>query len=232
MSLWMFPTMVIAALLTIPPLGAFLGLWGPLGGFYPFFIAIFLSLLTAITLAAAAAFATVTAKPWRGSAVKGATLPLLVLVAVFLSRPGNVGINDISTDLEERPLFTLDVAAAPGATLQTEEPLAYFAEVQREHYPAVKPVLLAEPPAQVFDRVLATARAMPRWQVTRQEPASGRIEAIARSRIFHFVDDVAIRIRPEGLGSRVDMRSRSRVGQGDLGANARRILAFQAALAD
>ncbi len=232
MWLWMFPTLVIAALLTIPPLGAFLGLWAPLGGFFPFFIGIFLSLLTAITLAAAAAFATVMAKPWRGSAVRGAAFPLLVLVAVFLSRPGNVAINDVSTDLEERPGYTLDVAAAPGGTQQTDENLAYFAEVQREHYPEVQPLLLREPPGQAFERVLATARTMPRWQVTLEEPASGQIEAIAESRIFHFMDDVAIRIRPEGSGSRVDVRSRSRVGQGDLGANARRILEFQAALAD
>jgi uncharacterized protein (DUF1499 family) len=228
----MFPTLVIAALLTIPPLGAFLGLWGPLGGFFPFFIGIFLALLTAITLAAAAAFATVTAKPWRRSAVRGAAMPLLVLVAVFLSRPGNVAINDISTDLEERPGFGIDVAAAPGTTLQTEETLAYFAEAQREHYPDIQPLLLAEPPDQAFDQALATARAMPGWQVLREDLASGQIEAIAESRIFHFVDDVAIRIRPEGSGSRVDVRSRSRVGQGDLGANARRILAFQAALVD
>ncbi len=232
MWLWMFPTLIIAVLLTIPPLGAFLGLWGPLGGFFPFSIGIILSALTGITLAAAAAFATVTAKPWRGSAVRGAALPLLVLVAVFFSRPGNVAINDVSTDLEDRPGFMLDVAAAPGATRQTEETLVYFAEVQREHYPEVQPLLVPEPPAQAFDRVLATARAMPRWQVTREERASGQIEVIAESRIFHFVDDVAIRIRPEGSGSQVDVRSRSRVGRGDLGANARRILAFQAALAD
>ena len=232
MWLWMVPTLVIAVLLTIPPLGAFLGLWGPLGGFFPFFIGIFLSLLTAITLAAAAAFAAVTARPWRGSAVRGAALPLVVLVAVFLSRPGNVAINDVSTDLEERPGFTPDVAAAAGVTQQTEESLAYFAEVQREHYPEVQSLLLPEAPAQAWNRVLETARDMPRWQVTREEPGSGQIEAIAESRIFHFVDDVVIRIRPEGSGSRVDMRSRSRVGQGDLGANSRRILAFQVALAN
>jgi uncharacterized protein (DUF1499 family) len=72
---------------------------------------------------------------------------------------------------------------------------------------------------------------MPGWIVTNADLDSGRIEATATSRIFHFVDDVVIRVRPDGAGSRVDLRSRSRVGQSDLGANAERIRAFCAELA-
>jgi uncharacterized protein (DUF1499 family) len=230
MSFWMLPTLVIATLLTIPPLGAFLRLWGPLGGFFPFFIGIFLALISGIALAAAAAFAAATAKPWRASAVKGAILPLLVVASVFLLRPDSPGINDISTDLENRPGFVPDVAAALGTTPLDAETLAYFAEVQRESYPEVRPILLNEPPDASFERALAVARAMPSWKVTFEDPARGQIEAIAESSIFRFVDDVSIRIRPEGSGSRIDTRSRSRVGQGDLGANAHRILAFNEAL--
>ena len=231
MSLWMLPTWVIAALLTIPPLGAFLRLWGPLGGFFPLFIGIFLALLVGIALAAAAAFATAAAKPWRTAALRGAAFPLVVVAAVFLSRPGNVAINDISTDLGDRPGFTPDVAAAPGTPSLGAETLAYYAEVQREQYPDVRPIRLDAPPAASFERVLAVARAMPRWQVTHEDAELGTIEVITESRIFHFVDDVSIRIRAEGTGSRIDVRSRSRMGQGDLGANARRIRAFSEALA-
>ena len=230
MSFWMLPTLVIAALLTIPPLGAFLRLWGPLGGFFPFFSGIFLALISGIVLAAAAAFATATSRPWRASAVKGATLPLLVVASVFLLGPDSAGINDISTDLKNRPGFVPDVAAAPGTPPLDAEMLAYFAEVQREHYPEVGAVLLDEPPAASFERALAVAREMPGWTVTFEDPTRGQIEAIAESSIFRFVDDVSIRIRPEGSGSRIDTRSRSRVGQGDLGANPRRILAFNEAL--
>ena len=72
---------------------------------------------------------------------------------------------------------------------------------------------------------------MSHWEVTHADAESGRIEATATSRVFHFVDDIVIRVRPDGAGSRVDLRSRSRVGQSDLGANAKRIHAYGAELA-
>lgn len=230
MSLWMLPTVLIVALITIPPAGSFAGLWGPQGGFFPFFIGIFLALVSGIGLAAAAAYATVSARPWRGGALRGAAIPLLVVTAVFLSRPDNVAINDISTDLDDRPGFAPDVAAAPGASGQDPELLAWFADAQREHYPEVRPILLDEPPGRAFERALEVARAMPRWQVTRADAAAGAIEATAESRIFRFVDDVSIRVRPDDAGARVDVRSRSRIGRGDLGANAARILAYAESL--
>ena len=57
-------------------------------------------------------------------------------------------------------------------------------------------------------------------------PAEGRLEATDRTRWFGFRDDVVVRVRPDGTGSRVDVRSVSRVGRSDLGTNARRIRAF------
>ena len=62
-------------------------------------------------------------------------------------------------------------------------------------------------------------------------PAEGRIEATDTTRWFGFKDDIVIRVRPEGAGSRVDVRSVSRVGRGDVGTNARRIRDFLKALA-
>jgi len=63
-------------------------------------------------------------------------------------------------------------------------------------------------------------------EIVREDPSARVIEATDTTRIFRFVDDVAIRVRPDGDGSRVDVRSRSRDGKGDLGANAARIRAF------
>ena len=57
-------------------------------------------------------------------------------------------------------------------------------------------------------------------------PREGRIEAVARTLWFGFEDDVVIRVRATAAGSRIDMRSRSRVGVSDLGANAERIRRF------
>jgi len=65
------------------------------------------------------------------------------------------------------------------------------------------------------------------WEVVARAPADGRIEAVDTSEWFGLIDDIVIRIRPEGSsGSRVDIRSKSRIGQSDFGANARRIRAF------
>jgi uncharacterized protein (DUF1499 family) len=71
---------------------------------------------------------------------------------------------------------------------------------------------------------------MPGWQVTGEDAAAGRIEAVATSRLFRFRDDVVIRVQagPQEQGARIDVRSRSRIGQSDLGANAERIRAFLA----
>jgi uncharacterized protein (DUF1499 family) len=68
------------------------------------------------------------------------------------------------------------------------------------------------------------------WDVVARAPADGRLEAIATSQWFGFNDDIVVRIRPEGTGSRIDIRSKSRVGESDLGVNARRIRDFIARL--
>jgi uncharacterized protein (DUF1499 family) len=68
---------------------------------------------------------------------------------------------------------------------------------------------------------------MPSWTITQADPGAGTIEAVATTRVFGFQDDIVIRVRPDGDGaSRVDMRSKSRDGQGDIGTNAARIRAF------
>jgi uncharacterized protein (DUF1499 family) len=102
--------------------------------------------------------------------------------------------------------------------------------VQKQAYPDIAPLLLPMPPSQAYDRALATARAMPRWTVLASDPPSGRIEASATSLWFGFVDDVVIRVSAAEGGSRIDMRSLSRQGKGDLGVNAARIRAYMQAL--
>jgi uncharacterized protein (DUF1499 family) len=83
----------------------------------------------------------------------------------------------------------------------------------------------------VFQRALRVAREMPAWEITYEDAAAGIIEGVATTALFRFRDDFVIRIRPDGAGARVDMRSKSRDGRGDLGANAERIRAFLKVLA-
>ena len=81
---------------------------------------------------------------------------------------------------------------------------------------------MALPPPQAFDRALAQVRELG-WEISGSAPAEGRIEAVDTTFFFGFKDDVVIRLRPAEGGTRVDVRSKSRVGVGDLGANAARI---------
>ena len=112
-------------------------------------------------------------------------------------------INDISTDLQN----------------------AAFAEQQKQAYPDVQPLRLPSSPRASFEKALAAAQAMG-WDITQQDPAAGSIEAVDTTRWFGFKDDIAVRVSPEGAGSRVDVRSKSRVGRSDLGTNARRIRSY------
>jgi len=123
-------------------------------------------------------------------------------------------INDVTTDTETPPQFS------PPQPYETQ-----FAELQRIGYPELRALELALPPAQAFARARAAAQARG-WEIVAADEAAGRIEAVATTRWFGFKDDIVIRIRAAGGGSRIDMRSRSRVGRSDLGANAKRIQDF------
>ena len=101
--------------------------------------------------------------------------------------------------------------------------------LQRAGYPDIVPVMLPEPPAEAFKKADAVAMAMG-WDIVARAPAEGRIEAVATSAWFGFRDDIVIRIRPDGAGSKLDIRSKSRDGESDLGVNARRIREFIAKL--
>lgn len=100
-----------------------------------------------------------------------------------------------------------------------------------EPYPDLTPLALDLPPNAAYAAALSTARAMPLWQVVRDEPGAGRIAAHATTPRMKFVDDVEITVEPAGAGSRIRVRSASRVGISDFGTNARRIRAYLARLA-
>jgi len=82
----------------------------------------------------------------------------------------------------------------------------------------------------MFALALAAARDAG-WTIQAAVPAEGRIEATATTTLFGFKDDVVIRVAATPRGSRVDVRSESRIGKSDVGANAKRVEAFLDALA-
>ena len=102
-------------------------------------------------------------------------------------------------------------------------------------YPDIQPQRFNRPAKNVFDAALAVTKESG-WEIrlaeaVTGEPAQGTIEATATTRLFKFKDDVTITVTSENGASVVNVRSKSRIGRGDLGTNARRIRAFQAELA-
>jgi uncharacterized protein (DUF1499 family) len=131
-------------------------------------------------------------------------------------------IHDISTDLSDPPAFVAVAPLRAEAPNPVEHEGEEVAAVQREAYPEVRPVVLALPPDSAFALALAVAREMG-WRIVAAEPGEGRIEATATTTWFGFLDDVVVRVAGDDAGARVDVRSKSRVGRGDAGANAARI---------
>lgn len=134
-------------------------------------------------------------------------------------------IHDITTDTENPPLF---VAVLP-LRADAENPSEYggpdLAKKQREAYPDLKPGFVSRPPDMAFPEALQAARDMG-WKVVAADATSLRIEATDTTAWFGFKDDVIVRLSPARTGSRIDVRSVSRVGKSDVGTNARRISAY------
>lgn len=98
-------------------------------------------------------------------------------------------------------------------------------------YPDLQPQKFKQSYEQVFEAAAAVAHDQG-WQVAENDLEKGVIQAVATTRLWHFKDDVTVTVSREGDATKVVVRSHSRIGKGDLGANARRIRAFQTALAE
>ncbi len=143
-------------------------------------------------------------------------------------------IHDVATDWTDPIMFSdaLMRARGEGANYVDVDPVlpvgsrAYagrrVADINAETCPAARPLLVPRPPAQAHADAKAALEAAGLTLVT-DNPAAGRLEATAASFWYGFKDDVAVRVRPDAGGSRIDIRSVSRVGVSDRGSNCRRV---------
>lgn len=138
-------------------------------------------------------------------------------------------IHDITTDSENPPPFVATLPLRADAANPPDYGGAEVAAQQRAAYPDVQPVPTELPPEQAFEAALATVQDQG-WELVAAVPDEGRIEATDTTLWWGFTDDIVIRVRPEDGGSRIDIRSKSRVGLGDFGVNAARVEAFLARL--
>ena len=134
-------------------------------------------------------------------------------------------IHDIITDPGDPPGFVEILSLREQAPNSAVYGGPDVASQQHAAYPDIKPVVLVVPVDRAFDRALAAARSLG-WTVVSKNREEGRIEATQRSFWFGFTDDIVVRVRPDAGGSRIDIRSASRVGVSDIGANAFRVRKF------
>jgi len=182
-----------------------------------------------------------TGRRGAGQAAFGCFLSLALLAypaylaAIALPLPM---IADVTTDFASPPAFMISAKARAARAGQTppawdsaDEPL------QQDAYPKVQPILVDLEPTQAYQLVLRVAKDLG-WKIVDSNPPNLRvdgvaqIEAIARSPVFGFADDIAVRVRPLASQTRIDLRSVSRVGRHDFGANAHHFDRFAAAVQD
>lgn len=177
-----------------------------------------------------------------GRSGAGHAMLALVLGLLLLAYPSYLGLKglrlpeiyDVTTDPYDPPRFEAV------ARLRTREanPVAYgglsIYQLQRIAYPDVEPLEVNATPQQAYDAALAVVTKR-KWRIVdarapQPNRRDGRIEAIALSPIMGFRDDVVIRVRPLGGGSRIDIRSASRYGWHDFGTNASRVTSLLEAI--
>jgi uncharacterized protein (DUF1499 family) len=210
-------------------------LLGAAGGFLIFILIFIIACIGSVAL-------------WRASRALPRAGVLVTLIAAIISVATAIWvgrlraappIHDISTDLQEPPAFkdVLPLRAAAHAVnspdyqrMQTVGASQLdVREAQRRAYPELRPLVLKMDRAQSMRLAEQAAREL-HWDIVAIAPAEGRLEATDTTGYFGFRDDIVVRVQDVNAGSRIDVRSESRVGLGDAGTNARRVAVYLARL--
>jgi uncharacterized protein (DUF1499 family) len=173
---------------------------------------------------------------WRqGSRGLGLAVTALAIGVVMLAYPAYLAVlfyrlppvNDITTDTVDPPRFEAIARLRPRGSNPIAYPGAAATQLQSTAYPDIEPLVLSVTPVEAYEAALAVITKR-KWRIVdARTPLTGRregrIEAVARTPIMGFRDDIVVRVRAAEDGARVDFRSASRYGQHDFGANAARI---------
>ncbi len=172
-----------------------------------------------------------TGRPGTSRVVLGTLVGLALLLwpLVYLPEFEHLPeINDITTDAVNPPPFSAAAAQrGPGAN-SLDYPGAAFAKAQAAAYPDIKPIEINRSSDEAFELAADALRRL-KMTIVRQDPPDletarpGILEAVDRTMILGFYDDVAIRVSGNDEHARIDVRSASRYGRHDLGKNADRI---------
>ena len=165
--------------------------------------------------------------PWRRQLATRSLVVLpgtLLFASLLMTRGDYPVIHDITTDVIDPPAFTqaLKMRDKSANSLVIN---ADTLQLQQTAYPDIKTSHSTMEFASAFEQATSVATKMG-WKITFSDPGAGIIEAVATTAVMAFKDDIVIRLRPAERGTHIDLRSASRVGQSDLGANAKRIREF------
>ncbi|MHB1207766.1 MAG: DUF1499 domain-containing protein [Rhodospirillaceae bacterium] len=182
---------------------------------------------------------------YKGAFLRPSTAVIVVMIAAGVAAylpysmknaaAGVPPIHDITTDTEDPPAFIevlplRDQTHARNTASYDREHSGQrtinVPEAQHKAYPDIKTLVFdGVPPAEAYKRALAAVK-QSGWTIVADRPEEGRIEAWDRTFWFGFIDDVVIRVAATDTGSKIDIRSLSRVGGSDVGKNAQRIRGY------
>ncbi len=217
---------IAAVLLPVGALGTKLGIWGFQIGFLALAASTVLAVL-GVLIGVIAIFVSRKRNRTndRASLFVGIGVSALIIALMgmqFLQASNVPPIHNISTDVADPPQFSAVVALRGEGSNPLEYDSAEIGPVQQAAYPWVKTLTLATTPGEALTQAVAALQEMG-LDIVATDAAAGIVEATATTFWFGFKDDVVVRVRASGSGSVVDVRSVSRVGVSDIGANARRI---------
>jgi uncharacterized protein (DUF1499 family) len=207
-------------------------------GFYFVLLGFFVAVLGIIigVIALLVTFLMPSRRRGRAQAVLGTIMALIVALPIFRivrSTSQYPVINDITTDMKNPPSFVhAQTLPANRSRDMSYKPEMASAQEAASAYRNLSALKLPGPPDDVYKRVEIIAGEFPGWQVTYRDPARHTVEGVATSTLFQFQDDFVIQVQQaaDSSASLVEMRSKSRDGKGDLGANYNRIESFFKAL--
>ncbi|WP_350431932.1 DUF1499 domain-containing protein [Shewanella sp. H8] len=220
---------LVAALMVF---GSSLGLWEPIVGFIASRNYNNLLGYVVVVVALVALVITLVTNSGTKGKVKSIVALLLgmgILSPSIIAMVGNPvkypPIHDITTNIQSPPQFEFLTDSRIGA----KNTLVYggedIAAQQRQAFPNIQPITSDLSVEAAYQKALTVAKTMG-WTIVHQDPKALRFESTATTPFFNFADDVVVVVSTLERGSRINLRSVSRIGKGDAGVNAKRIQEF------
>jgi len=221
---------LLSALLAVTAgFGSRMGWWHYRVGFQLLSAAAYLGLATAVSSMVVILLSLRFRTPLHAFMATGALALSLIVVIIpwHMQQTARTvpAIHDITTDTSNPPSFVAILPLRKDAPNSVEYAGPALATQQLKAYPDIQPLVLHLPRTLALNKALKAAEALG-WDIVAVDAAEGRIEATDTTFWFGFKDDIAVRLTAFDDTTRIDVRSVSRVGKSDVGANARRIRAF------